>query len=156
MRRKIYKTTSGKVRNLLLVLHFSTPRRRGGNVGIALAISKRCGNSGKPALGFPLFPQRGISTALLGLSSPYPSTQLMRPTTLLMQRLGHECRMSTVKPAQHYWPVIYLEQFLLHLQKSHCLPRQDLSEKRSFAFPFQAPLLGYPSQMHSTGILQFR
>jgi hypothetical protein len=59
------KTASGKVENLGLVFHFSTPSRRGGNVEIAVAISKPCGKSGKPAFGFPRFPQGVISTALL-------------------------------------------------------------------------------------------
>src|ERR1700730_11768242 len=122
MRWKRYKTTSGKVRNLLLVLHFSTPSRRGGNVGIALAISKRCGNSGKPAFGFPLFPQRGISTALLCFSSATFYAVHCFSTTLLALRLGHECRMPAIKPAQHYRTVVHLEQLLVNLQYPHRLP----------------------------------
>jgi hypothetical protein len=50
------KTASGKVENLLLVFHFSTRRRGGGNVEIASAISKGCGQRGKPAFGFPRCP----------------------------------------------------------------------------------------------------
>src|SRR5271163_4959146 len=51
------KTTSGKVGNLLLVFHFPTPRRGGGNVGIAQRFPRAVGKDGKPGFGFPRFPR---------------------------------------------------------------------------------------------------
>jgi hypothetical protein len=50
------KTASGKVGNLLLVFHFSTLHRGGGNVEIAWRFPRAVGNEGKPAFGFPRFP----------------------------------------------------------------------------------------------------
>src|ERR1700681_4983688 len=50
------KTASGKVESLLLLFSFPTRRRGGGNVEIASAISKGCGQRGKPAFGFPRCP----------------------------------------------------------------------------------------------------
>ena len=44
-------------------LYRKTSRRSGGNVGIARAISKGGGKSGKPGVGFPGFPRTVISTA---------------------------------------------------------------------------------------------
>src|ERR1700738_4493833 len=58
------KTTSGKVGNLLLVFHFSTPGGAGGNVGIAKRFPRAVERDGKPAFGFPRFPQPVISTGL--------------------------------------------------------------------------------------------
>src|SRR5215472_8376882 len=66
---------SGKLLSVLFsVLGFETEtsRRRGGNVGIAAAISKGGGKGGKPAFGFPRFPAPGISTALSWLTSAAP------------------------------------------------------------------------------------
>src|SRR6202171_5712582 len=66
------KTASGKVGNLLLVFHFSAPRRSCGNVGIAaFAISKDCGRPWETCLWFSSastgrhFHSRSASCALL-------------------------------------------------------------------------------------------
>ena len=51
------KTASGKVENLFLVFHFSTPSRGRGNVEIAQRFPRAVGNEGKPGFGFPRFPR---------------------------------------------------------------------------------------------------
>ena len=58
------KIASGKVGNLLLVFHFSTRRRGGGNVGIAQRFPRAVDNEGNLPLVFLVVQQTGISTAL--------------------------------------------------------------------------------------------
>src|SRR5450755_1910132 len=59
------KSRCGKVgRPAFGLSTFPGPRRGGGNVGIAPAISKGCGRRGKPAVGFPRCPQPVTSTAV--------------------------------------------------------------------------------------------